>query len=317
MFDRQFPLFDLLNYSGKTMRPAGDISSVKGQLSRRDFLKLLRAGAVGLGLTTAGGAGWSYLLEPGWVQIEGVSLSLPRLSPNFHGTRILQVSDIHMGGWMNSERLRHAADLIAAEHPDLLLFTGDFLMGHGFDESTERQLQELLDILTPLAKSIPSFAVLGNHDYWTNADAVRDMLKQSGIADLTNSMFTISNGGRYLHLCGVDDIWEGDVRLDELVSRLPRDGSAILLAHEPDFADESAKTGRFDLQVSGHSHGGQVVIPFYGPPVLPYLGRKYHSGLYQIGEMLQYTSRGLGMIDPPVRFNCPPEITVFTLDGEV
>lgn len=295
------------------MKRTNDIPSEKGKLSRRDFLKLLKAGSVSLGLVAAGGAGWSYLIEPGWVQVENLTVSLPRLAPNFHGTRILQVSDIHMGGWMNSERLQHAADLILAEQPDLLLLTGDFLIGHGFDSNSEQRLQELLDILAPLAKRIPSFAVLGNHDYWTNADAVREMLKQGGITDLTNSVFTLSDSGQHLHLCGVDDIWEGDVRLNEVVSRLPREGTAILLAHEPDFADESAATGRFDLQVSGHSHGGQVVIPFYGPPVLPYLGQKYHSGLYQIGEMLQYTNRGLGMIDPPVRFNCPPEITIFTL----
>jgi uncharacterized protein len=299
------------------MKQTEDIFSSGGKLSRRDFLNLLKAGAVSLGLVAAGGVGWSYLVEPGWVQVENVTLNLPRLSSNFHGTRILQVSDIHMGGWMNSERLQHATDLILAQNPDLLLLTGDFLIGHGFDSNSEQCLQELLDILAPMAKSIPSFAVLGNHDYWTNADAVREMLNQSGITDLTNSVFTLSDSGQHLHICGVDDIWEGDVRLDELVSRLPRDGSAILLVHEPDFADESAATGRFDLQVSGHSHGGQVVIPFYGPPVLPYLGRKYHSGLYRIGEMLQYTNRGLGMIDPPVRFNCPPEITIFTLDGGV
>ncbi len=201
------------------MKQMEDVPSDKGKLSRRDFLKLLKAGAVSLGLVAAGGAGWSYLVEPGWVQVENVTLNLPRLPSNFHGTRVLQVSDIHMGGWMNSERLQHAADLILEQNPDLLLLTGDFLIGHGFDSNSEQHLQELIDILAPLAKSITSFAVLGNHDYWTNADAVREMLKQSGITDLTNTVFTLSDSGQHLHVCGVDDIWEGDVRLNELVSR--------------------------------------------------------------------------------------------------
>jgi predicted MPP superfamily phosphohydrolase len=87
------------------------------------------------------------------------------------------------------------------------------------------------------------------------------------------------------------------------------------LAHEPDFADTSAATGRFDLQLSGHTHGGQVVLPFIGPPILPHLGRKYPSGLYKVQEMFQYTNRGVGMARLPLRINCPPEITVFILES--
>lgn len=293
------------------------MTSQKKDLSRRDFLKLLKVASIDLGLFAAGGAGWSFFVEPGLVMVESISLQLQRLSSAFSGIRIAQISDIHMGGWMNTERLQKVVDLTTAENPDLLLLTGDFLTGHIFDKSSEQNLQDLIEILSPLAKSIPSFAILGNHDYWTNPDAVRDMLRLSGIVDLTNSIFTINRGNEKLHLCGVDDVWEGDVRLDHVIAQLPEYGAAILLAHEPDFADESVATGRFDLQVSGHSHGGQVVIPFYGPPILPYLAQKYPSGLYKIGSMFQYTNRGIGMIEPSVRFNCPPEITVFTLDGNV
>ena len=289
----------------------------RGKMSRRDFLKLLKATAIDLSLLAAGGAVWSFLLEPNWVKVERVNLKLPGLSPEFSGIRVAQISDIHMGGWMNASRLQQVADLVLEQKPELLLLTGDFLVGHTFDKNSEGHLQDMVNILSPLAKSIPSFGILGNHDYWTNAGAVRELLKSSGIVDLTNSVFTVSRGNKNFHLCGVDDIWEGDVRLGEIVAKLPKDGAAILLAHEPDFADTSAATGRFDLQVSGHSHGGQVVIPFYGPPILPFLGRKYHSGLYQVGNMLQYTSRGVGMAMLPVRFNCPPEITIFTLSRNV
>jgi uncharacterized protein len=289
--------------------------SPQGKFSRRDFLRLLKVGAVDLGLLAAGGAGWSFFVEPNWIRIENVELNLPRLAPEFSGIRIAQISDIHMGGWMNAERLQHIADLVVEQNPDLFLLTGDFLIGHIFDKTSEQHLQDLVEILSPLAKSIPSFGILGNHDYWTNADAVREMLSTSGIANLSNSVFTITRGKEKLHLCGVDDIWEGHVRMDDVLGKLKDDSAAILMAHEPDFADISAETNRFDLQVSGHSHGGQVVFPFYGPPILPYLGQKYPSGLYQVGDMLQYTNRGVGMVDPFVRFNCPPEITVFTLNG--
>jgi predicted MPP superfamily phosphohydrolase len=287
--------------------------SNRKRLSRRDFLKLLKVGAIDLALLAAGGVGYGFLMEPAWLKVERVTLKLRRLTPAFSSMRIAQVSDIHMGGWMTADRLQRVTDLVAAQKPDLLLITGDFLIGHVFDENAEQAIRDLIDILSPLAGSIPSFAVLGNHDYWTNADAVREMLEACKITDLTNTVFTMTRGGEKLHLCGVDDVWEGDVRLEAVLDQLTDNSAAILLAHEPDFADTSAATNRFDLQVSGHSHGGQVVFPFYGPPVLPYLGRKYPSGLYQVEDMLQYTNRGVGMIDPPVRFNCPPEIPLFTL----
>lgn len=286
------------------------------RLSRRDFLKILKRAAIDLGLLAAGGAAWSFLIEPGWVRIENVRLQLPRLTPAFSGIRIAQVSDIHIGGWMNADRLARVVRMLTDQKPDILLLTGDFLIGHSFDASSEEHLQELIDQLSPLTKMIPSFGVLGNHDYWTRASAVREALQSCHVMDLTNTSFTISRGNEQLHLCGVDDIWEGDVQLDEVVGQLKGSSAAILLAHEPDFADVSARTDRFDLQVSGHSHGGQVVIPFYGPLILPQLGRKYPSGLYQVGNMLQYTNRGVGMIDPAVRLNCPPEITVFHLQPE-
>jgi predicted MPP superfamily phosphohydrolase len=144
---------------------------------------------------------------------------------------------------------------------------------------------------------------------------VRHILASSGITELTNAVFTLKRGQDSLHLCGVDDLWEGSPRLDDVIAQLSGDSTAILLAHEPDFADTSAATGRFDLQLSGHTHGGQVVLPVLGPPILPYLGRKYGSGLYKVGEMYQYTNRGVGMARLPIRINCPPEITLFVLES--
>jgi predicted MPP superfamily phosphohydrolase len=255
------------------------------------------------------------IIGPGRIKIETIRLKLQRLAPAFSGIRIVQISDIHIGGWMNAERLRRIVDLIVAETPDAAVITGDFLLGSGFDDDSKSLIQDLVNVLSPLAELIPTHAVLGNHDYWTNANAIREMLQASKITDLTNSVLTLTRGSARLHLCGVDDVWDGDVRLQDVLDQLPADGAAILLAHEPDFADESAATGRFDLQISGHSHGGQVVIPFIGPPVLPYLGRKYPSGLYKVGKMFQYTNRGIGTGRLPIRFFCPPEITIFQLEA--
>jgi predicted MPP superfamily phosphohydrolase len=288
----------------------------RDKLTRRDFLKMLKAGAINLAALALGGVGYGLVAGPAHYTVETVSLKLPRLPREFAGLRIAQISDIHMGSWMNLDRLQQAADLVLAQKPDLLLLTGDFLFGHNFNEASRGHLKDLSTVLAHLAAELPSFAVLGNHDYWTNSEAVREMLSACQITDLTNTVFTLTRGSEKIYLCGVDDVWEGTVRLENVLRQLADNSAAILLAHEPDFADTSAATGRFDLQVSGHSDGGQVVIPYYGPPILPLLGKKYHSGLYKVGEMFQYTNSGLGTGALPIRFNCPPEITLFILDGQ-
>lgn len=248
-------------------------------------------------------------------KIETIRLKLPRLSRAFSGLRAAQISDIHMGGWMNAERLQQVVELVEAQRPDVCFITGDFLLGKGFRKRSKRWLQDLRNGLSPLAASIPSYAVLGNHDYWTNPDAIRETLQLCGITDLTNSVVALTREGERLHLCGVDDVREGNVRLDKVIAQVPDDEAAVLLVHEPDFADLSAATGKFDLQISGHTHGGQIVLPYIGPPVLPRLGRKYPSGLYRVRDMFQYTNRGVGRNNPPIRLNCPAEITSFIFES--
>ena len=284
-------------------------------VTRRGFLKLLGVAALDLFLLGVGGAGYSFAVEPNLFTVETVRLKLPRLSRQFSGMRLAQISDIHMGGWMDLARLQRVADLVLEEKPDVLLITGDFVIGHDAVDLSTQMIDDLVFGLSRLASSIPTFAVLGNHDYWTDVKTIRHMLASSGITELTNAVFTLKRGGDTLYLCGVDDVWEGDARLDDVIAQIHDDSSAILLAHEPDFADTSAATGRFDLQLSGHTHGGQVVLPFLGPPILPYLGRKYPSGLYKVRDMFQYTNRGVGMARLPLRINCPPEITLFILES--
>ena len=286
------------------------------RISRRDFLRLMGVAALDVFLLAIGSVGYGYLMEPNWFKVETIPLKLPRLPPRFSGLRIAQISDIHMGGWMNLERLQRATDLVLDQSPDVLLITGDFLIGGDIAAISEQTIQDLVTGLSRLASAVPTFAVLGNHDYWVDVKTVRRVLSVSGITELTNAVYTLKREEDTLHLCGVDDLWEGDARIDDVIAQLKDNSSAILLAHEPDFAETSAATGRFDLQLSGHTHGGQVVLPWIGPPVLPYLGRKYPSGLYKVGEMFQYTNRGIGMARLPLRINCPPEITLFILESQ-
>lgn len=279
------------------------------QVTRRSFLRTaleLTLGATALGV---GGLAYSTRVEPDWIDLARVRLTLRRVSRAFHGYRLVQISDIHIDSWMR-ERLPGVVQLINDQHPDMVAITGDFVTNR-----PRRYAEDLVGALTPLRARDGVVAVLGNHDHWSGASTVRKIIKDSGIVEIGNDVRTVRRGAASLHVAGVDDYMVGADRLDRVLERLPADGAAILLVHEPDFADISAASGRFDLQISGHSHGGQIRLPLLGAPYLPHYGRKYPLGLYRIGGMLHYTNRGVGMLGPHIRLNCRPEITVFTLEA--
>lgn len=251
-----------------------------------------------------------------WLEITQVRLTLPRLPRSFSGFRIVQVSDIHMGGWMNPERLKQVFDTVKKLAPDLVAITGDFLHTDGNRTISEVEMLALEAQLKDVAGQHQTLAILGNRDYWADTQAILTMLERSGVRVLVNTIHKIQKGEETIHIAGVDDVIEGQCRLDGVLAELPVRCCAILMAHEPDFADVSAATGRFDLQISGHSHGGQVNLPFIGAPVLPRMAHNYPRGLYRVGEMYQYTNRGVGMTPPFIRINCRAEITVFTLENK-
>jgi predicted MPP superfamily phosphohydrolase len=284
-----------------------------GSVSRRDFLKIFKTIIFDAFLLGVGGSIYSTLIEPLWFDVIQIPLTLSRLPKAFSGFRILQISDIHAGEQFMPAHLGEVVEKILELKPDIVLITGDFV--YSSPMMTEEILEQTENLLARISASIPVFAVMGNHDHWWDVARVRNMLQKANVQELVNDFFTIQKENDMLHICGVDDFYVHESKLEPILSHLPDAGCAILMAHEPDFADKSAVSGRFDLQISGHSHGGQVVVPFLGPLVLPNFGRKYPSGLHKIGQMIQYTNRGLGMVFPYVRFLCRPEITVFTLNS--
>jgi predicted MPP superfamily phosphohydrolase len=241
-------------------------------------------------------------------QIEQVSVIIPDLSPTFHGYKIASIADIHLGQWITPARLDGVIGLINEQRPDLVAIIGDF-----FSYEVDRLRAEMAASLSKLSPKDLSVAVLGNHDHWVGEATVREVMRRSDIVDLSNDVYTLHRGDAALHIAGVDSVTLHKNRLDVVLAKLPPSGPAILLAHEPDFADVSATTGRFSLQISGHSHGGQLIFPGIGTLVRGPHAKKYPLGRYRIGEMVQYTSRGLGTNVFWIRINCPPEITVFTL----
>lgn len=281
------------------------------RLSRRQFLSMGLLSTIGA--VCAGGA-YVTRVEPGWVEVVHRTLILRSLAPAFSGYKLIQLSDIHMGSGMTKERLQSIVDLVNEQQPDAVAITGDFVT----DGAIKSLVPSLVQPLSRIKAKDLAVATLGNHDHWTDAKIIRQVIHLSGFVDLSNSVCTIQRGDDMLHLAGVDDYWERQDRLETVLKALPPEGAAILLAHEPDYADISATTGRFDLQISGHSHGGQVQLPILNRPIkLPPYGRKYPVGEYRVGNMIQYTNRGVGTARPAVRFNCRPEITVFTLNAPV
>ncbi len=246
--------------------------------------------------------------KPENFQLEYVEVTITNLHPNFNDYRIVNISDIHLGQWISPKHLEGVVDLINDQKPDAIAITGDFV-----SYILEDVAEDLETALTRLNPKEISVAVLGNHDHWMGAERIREILKNCNIIDLSNNVYTLKRGEAKLHLAGVDSVMLNKHRLDLVVDKLPEDWPAILLAHEPDFADVTSTTGRFSLQISGHSHGGQFIIPGLGTFIRGPHFIKYPHGQYQVGDMIQYTSRGLGTNIFWFRINCNPEITIFKL----
>lgn len=260
-------------------------------------------------LLGAGGLLYAREVETRRVEVRPVELTLPRLAPEFDGYRIVQFGDLHLDDWSKPERLHRIVGRVNEQQPDLVAITGDFASY----SAKEFDAGRLVEALRGLRARDGCVAILGNHDYLTDVKLVRRCMREGGITELVNSVRTLRRGDAALHIAGIDDVMEGESRLDLVLRELPEEGAAILLAHEPDFADVSSATRRFDLQLSGHSHGGQVAVPFLQRLVLPPFSQRYTRGLYDVRGMIQHTNRGIGFVHARLRFLCRPEITALTL----
>ncbi|MGH9511518.1 MAG: metallophosphoesterase [Terriglobales bacterium] len=283
-------------------------------ISRRRFLQA--TGALVASGTLALGAD-AFALEPNDPKVTHVEVSIRQLPEVFDGLTIVQLSDFHYGE-LCAIPIRRAVEIVKKVQPEMVVLTGDFvtvpMWSHLLHDRRKvaNNAEPCAKILREMKPPMGMFAVLGNHDLDSDPQRITEILQSFGIQVLQNRATAIEKETSRFWLAGADDVLMGKPDLDMTLRSVPKAEPVILLAHEPDFADEAARYP-IDLQLSGHSHGGQIWLPLIGAPWLPPLGREYPRGLRKVRNLTLYTNIGLGTIRLPVRFNCPPEITVLTL----
>jgi predicted MPP superfamily phosphohydrolase len=276
--------------------------------TRRQFFRA--AAATG----TLAVVGDALLLAPNRPRIVRQEVFLPRWPERLNGFTVAVLSDFHYDPYFSSHPLRAAIAMVNRLHPDLIALTGDFVSVPLVGDETKAAFaaEPCARLLRQMTAPRGLWAVMGNHDDATDPEHVTHALQAENIRVLANQSEPIEQDGSRFWLAGVNDVISGTADLSKTMHGVPAGEPVILLAHEPDFADEASQYP-IDLQLSGHSHGGQIRIPFLPPLYLPELAKKYVWGTYHVGPLTLHTSAGLGTIGIPMRLNCPPEVTVLTL----
>lgn len=299
-------------------------------LTRRQFLK----GGAGIFAAGAGAGLYSVVIEPGLrISIAGWTVPHRHWLPASPPLRIAVLTDLHaMEPWMPVARIERIVEAANALNPDVIVLLGDYVAGMKRFRTAIVPIADWSAALAPLRAPLGVFAVLGNHDWWTDPQSVRKGLEKAGIAVLENQALKFDDGLRRFWLSGLGDqlaipLWGGGYRgVDDLSAALkPTYADAdpvVLLTHEPDIFVRVPD--RVTLTLSGHTHGGQVRLPFIGRPVVPSrYGQRFAYGhivenrktsgspIKEKHHMV--VSAGLGMTGLPVRFLVPPEIALVTL----
>ena len=277
-------------------------------INRRKFIK--RVAAAGVALVAADSA----ILEPNHPRLIRKEILLRRWPSRLDGFTIALLSDFHYDSYFSVHPIRRAVEMVNELRPDLIALTGDFVSVPWFgDRAKGAALAEpCAQLLGKLQAPHGVWAVLGNHDAFTEPDRITDVIQAVGIPVLSNRSVPIEKDGTRFWLGGIDDVLGGTPDLPSTLHSVPSDEAVVLMAHEPDYADFVASYA-VDLQLSGHTHGGQVKIPFLRPLYLPELAKKYVQGLFQVRGLALYTNAGIGTVQLPVRWNCPPEVTLLQL----
>jgi uncharacterized protein len=277
-------------------------------------------------LVAGGSLLWEGLREAHAPQVVERTVFLPFLPPAWEGTRVAHLSDLHLQRAFPGAALSPTIDLLRLLKPDLILLTGDYVVGHHADRET--RMQECVETLKELPKiavygTEGVFVSFGNHDFPAEQDAKTGRYEDPDVSlwstskmnPLLDSVVTLTKGVKDkqpLYIAGLRSLVMRPTNPQELLQKIPPRTVRIVLWHEPDGAPEAARAGA-SLMLSGHTHGGQIIVPGYGPLLHPQGGEHYSQGLFSVGEMSLYVTRGIGLLPPLLRIGCPPEVTLLTL----
>ncbi|WP_245596223.1 metallophosphoesterase [Paenibacillus taiwanensis] len=282
------------------------------RVSRRRFLKSMIGSVLAAPFLMGAYSRW---VEPKWIRKRELTIATQRLPRAFQGMRIAHLSDLHFGNHVSEQEVDSLISRVMKAQPDMICFTGDLVEDHKVSGKA------IIPYLKKLRAPFGQYAVLGNHDYRRATDLATEVLTEAGIDVLTNKARIINHNGSSMAIAGIDDALDGTPEMGSAIASVPDEMWTLLLAHEPDWADYTVSS-HVDMQLSGHSHGGQIRAPFYGPIFLPEMGKRYPDGLYTLPRehdhpLLVHTSRGLGTTLLPMRLFCPPEWTIITLQSEI
>lgn len=286
--------------------------------TRRHFLS---KAAVAVSATPFAACAYGMLYERGDIEITHQPIGLPRLPQAFHGFRIAQISDIHIGPFMPVEDIHRCVAMVNRLTPDLIALTGDFVTWEGSPELA------VVEALSGLKAPFGVYGSLGNHEIWAHVeDSITRLFAERGTRILRRQNVAIETSGERFNLLGVD--YETHTRMGAPLNRVVKrylegvdtlllPGTAnILLSHNPNTFDRAAELG-IDLSLAGHTHGGQVSLEYVSPDLCPArLITSYVRGWFRKGNSQLYVNRGIGTIFSPVRFGSPPEITLYELKRE-
>lgn len=287
--------------------------------SRRRFLRTSSIGLTGYALA-ASSAGVMFRDEQ---EINEATMVIPGLPEEFRGFRIALISDIHSGIYMDKAGMQRYANLVNGLKADMIVLPGDYV------NSLDNEIYPFAEAFSALHAPYGVFGVTGNHDYFANADLVCRESEQAGIRMLRNEHAIIEKHGQRIALLGIDDapishaeplayIRTGKSEpIENMLKGVPADLKKVLLCHRPYPFEEFAQIG-MDVMLSGHTHGGQIVLAKFGGANLSFaqLASKFVQGSYRAESnpnAQMYVSRGIGTVGLPLRINCPPEITTIVL----